>query len=96
MPTARPRRRPASSPAWKQGGTLFITWDESSAEDGRVALLVVAPNLTGHLTMPLNHFSLLATLADRLGVARLGLSKQATSLNPQLQAGSPQGASAGG
>jgi len=73
-----------SSTAWQQGGTLFITWDESSAGDGRVALLVVSPTLHGQLTMALDHFSLLATISDRLGVARLGLAKQATSLNSQL------------
>lgn len=69
-----------SSPAWKQGGVLFITWDESSALDGRVALLVVAPDFHSPLTMPLNHYSLLATIADRLGVARLGAAAQATSV----------------
>jgi phosphatidylinositol-3-phosphatase len=73
-----------SSTAWQQGGTLFITWDESSAGDGRVALLVVSRTLHGQLTMALDHFSLLATISDRLGVARLGLAKQATSLNSQL------------
>jgi hypothetical protein len=75
-----------SSTAWKRDGALFIVWDESSAQDGRVALLVVTPSLRGQLTMPLNHFSLLATIADRLGVARLGLAKQASSLQPQLEA----------
>ncbi len=75
-----------SSTAWKQGGALFITWDESGAGDGRVALLVVAPGLRGQLTMPLNHYSLLATISDRLRVARLGLAKQATSLHAQLEA----------
>jgi hypothetical protein len=83
-----------SSKAWQQGGVLFITWDEGSGEDTRVALLVVARNVRGHLTMPLNHYSLLATIADRLGVARLGQSKQATSLKRQLEAGiapSPSG-----
>src|SRR5438309_769937 len=75
-----------SSTAWKQGGVLFITWDESGAGDGRVALLVVAPGLQGQLTMPLDHYSLLASIADRLRVPRLGLAKQATSLRPQLEA----------
>ena len=75
-----------SSTAWKQGGVLFITWDESGAGDGRVALLVVAPGLQGQLTMPLDHYSLLATIADRLRVPRLGLAQQATSLRPQLEA----------
>ncbi len=84
-----------SSAAWKQDGALFITWDESSAQDGRVALLVVAPSLRGQLTMPLNHFSLLATISDRLGVPRLGQAKQATSLQPQLAAGKAQSSNGG-
>lgn len=80
-----------SSTAWQQDGVLFIVWDESSSSNAQVALLVVAPNLRGQLTMPLNHYSLEATIADRLGVPRLGESKQATSLNPQLAASSPSG-----
>jgi acid phosphatase len=84
-----------SSTAWKQGGVLFITWDESGAADGRVALLVVAPKLRGQLTMPLNHYSLLATIADRLGVPRLGLAKRATSLQPQLEAAAAPSPSSG-
>jgi acid phosphatase len=84
-----------SSTAWKQGGALFITWDESSAQDGRVALLVVAPSLRGQLKMPLNHFSLLATIADQLRVARLGQAKQATSLQPQLEAGTALSSNSG-
>ena len=84
-----------SSTAWKQGGALFIVWDESSSQDSRVALLVVTPALRGQLTMPLNHFSLLATIADRLGVARLGLAKQATSLQPQLEAAAAKSATGG-
>jgi len=75
-----------SSTAWQQKGLLLITWDESSAGDGRVALLVVTPTLRGQITNPLDHFSLLATVTDRLGVARLGQSAQATSLQDQLQA----------
>ena len=82
------------SKAWQQGGVLFITWDEGSGDGSQVALLVVARNVRGHFTMPLNHYSLLATISDRLGVARLGQSGQATSLKRQLEAGiaaSPSG-----
>jgi phosphatidylinositol-3-phosphatase len=75
-----------SSPAWQKGGALFIAWDESSAGDGRVALLVVAPGVHGQLTMRLDHYSLLATIEDQLGVGRLGLARQAPSLTKQLQA----------
>ncbi len=84
-----------SSTAWKLGGVLFIVWDESGTEDGRVALLVVAPTLRGQLAMPLNHYSLLATIADRLRVPRLGLAKQATSLQPQLEAAAAPSPSSG-
>src|SRR5207248_7598480 len=81
------------SQAWQQGGVLLITWDESSAGDGRVALLVLASNLQGPITRPLNHFSLLATVEDELGVGRLGLAKQAGSLAGQLK-GTPSTTSA--
>jgi hypothetical protein len=84
-----------SSTAWKQGGVLFIVWDESGTENGRVALLVVAPRLRGQLAMPLNHYSLLATIADRLRVPRLGLAQQATSLQPQLEAAAAPSPSSG-
>ena len=84
-----------SSTAWKKGGVLFITWDESGAGDGRVALLVVAPGLRGQLTMPLDHYSLLATISDRLRVPRLGLAKQATSLHSQLEAAAAKSPTSG-
>jgi phospholipase C len=73
------------STAWQQGGVLLITWDESSAGDGRVALLVAASNVQGQISTPLDHFSLLATVEDELGVARLGQAKQAASLATQLK-----------
>ena len=81
------------SPAWQQGGTLLITWDESSAGDDRVALLVLASNLKGPIATPMDHFSLLATVEDELGVTRLGLAKQAGSLAGQLK-GTPSTTSA--
>jgi acid phosphatase len=84
-----------SSTAWKQGGVLFIVWDESSSAGGRVALLVITPSLRAQLTMPLNHYSLEATIADRLGVPRLGLAKDATSLQPLLEAAPAQSPSRG-
>jgi phosphatidylinositol-3-phosphatase len=75
-----------SSSAWQQNGVLFITWDESSAGDSRVALLVVSPSLRGEIATPLNHFSLSATISDQLGVPRLGEAQQATSLSKQIGA----------
>jgi len=80
-----------SSPAWRQDGVLFIVWDESSAADGRVALLVVTPSLRGQIATPLDHYSLSATISDQLGVPRLGEAQQATSLSQQLQAARAKG-----
>ena len=55
----------------------LITWDEDNGTTNQVALLVVTPNLKGQITRSLNHYSVLATIADELGVPRLGQSKQA-------------------
>ena len=73
------------SSAWQEDGVLFITWDESSAGDGQVALLVVAPNFKGEISTHLDHYSLLATMEDLLGVPRLGQAQQAASLAGQLK-----------
>lgn len=64
-----------ASPAWKQSGVLFIVWDEddNSGQTNAVAALVIAPRLKAHTSAtPYNHYSLLATIEDRLGVGRLG------------------------
>jgi acid phosphatase len=86
-----------SSKAWKQGGALFVVWDEAGDDggNGRVAMLVVAPGMRGQLTKPMNHYSLLATISDRLGVARLGNAKQATSLQAQLEAAAAKSPTSG-
>ena len=72
------------SQAWQQNGVLYIVWDESSATDTRVALVVIAPSFRGQITTPLDHYSLLATVSDQLGVPRLGQAQQAASLATQL------------
>lgn len=70
------------SPAWRQNGLLLITWDEDDGKSGnRVPTLAVAPNLTQRQTArPHDHYSLLATIEDRLGVPRLGRAESATPL----------------
>ena len=80
-----------SSPAWQQNGVLLITWDESAGGDDHVALLVVTPKLRGQIATTMDHFSLLATVSDELGVARLGQSAQAASLHDQLLAAATAG-----
>jgi len=70
-----------ASPAWQSDGLLFITADESDGFGDRVPLVVVGPTVHGQrFTAPLDHFSLLATTADALGVARPGQATEATPL----------------
>jgi phospholipase C len=75
-----------ASQAWKQSGVLFITWDEDDGSArNRVATLVIAPGLKAHETAaPYNHYSLLATIEDRLGVLRLGAAAGAQAMNDVL------------
>ncbi len=71
-----------ASAAWRDGGVLLVTWDEDDGSSGnRVAAIVAAPGLASHQTSrPHDHYSLLATVTDRLGVPRLGRSRQADPL----------------
>lgn len=74
-----------SSPAWRQGGVLFVTWDEGAAQDhraccglaqggGHVLTLVFAPGLPAgrRISVPYDHYALLATVEAGLGLPRLG------------------------
>jgi phospholipase C len=71
-----------ATPAWQQGGLLLVTWDEDDGGTGnRVLTLAVAPHLAAHQSARLyDHYSLLATVEDSLGVSRLGSAAQATPL----------------
>jgi hypothetical protein len=75
-----------ASAAWRRDGLLLITWDEDDGGgDNRVPALVIAPRLARHVTnQPADHYSLLATMEDRLGVPRLGRARQATPLTDLL------------
>jgi len=65
-----------ASAAWQNNGVLFIVTDESPA--GHAAAVVVAPHLFAHVTSNYHdHYSLLASIEDRLGVARLGRARGA-------------------
>lgn len=62
------------SAAWQDDGVLFVTWDEDDQASGsnRVPLIMVAPALKERQTdIYYDHYSLLATIEDRLGVPRL-------------------------
>jgi phosphatidylinositol-3-phosphatase len=68
-----------SSAAWKNNGVLFITWDEDDGSaSNQVLTLVVTPSL-GHRasSRSYDHYSLLATTEDIVGVGRLGQAAKA-------------------
>ena len=68
-----------NSAAWKSNGVLFITWDEDDGSaSNQVLTLVLAPG-KGHRqsSAPYDHYSLLATIEDLMGVGRLGQAAKA-------------------
>jgi phosphatidylinositol-3-phosphatase len=74
------------SAAWKSDGILFITWDEDDGSaSNRVLTLVLAPG-KGHRqsTAPYDHYSLLATIEDLMGVGRLGEAAKARPMSDLL------------
>jgi hypothetical protein len=74
-----------ASNAWKDGGVLFITWDEGEDSTNSVLTLAIHPvTLIHRSAQPYNHYSLLATIEDRFGLPRLGLAAQATPMNDLL------------
>lgn len=72
-----------SSAAWKSNGALFITWDEDDQSAGnQVLTLVVAPGMRHVVSKrPYTHYSLLATVEDLLGVARLANAAHASAMS---------------
>jgi len=79
-----------ASPAFQNGGALFITWDEGSttagccgnAAGGQVATLVIAPNAYAGLRSTVNetHYSLLRTIEDSWGLSALGQAANASAM----------------
>jgi hypothetical protein len=71
-----------ASPAWRQGGALFITWDEGATNDGccqyaaggHIATLVISPVGKPHYrsSTPYDHYSLLRTITDAWGLSQVG------------------------
>ncbi len=73
-----------NSPAWKQGGVLFITWDENEGTSGnRVPTLVISPNVPKGFQSNVahTHYSLLRTIEDAWGLDCLNNACQANNLN---------------
>jgi hypothetical protein len=72
-----------SSAAWKENGVLFITWDEDEGSvSNQVLTLAVVPGATHRESnQAYDHYSLLATIEDLLGVGRLGMAATAHSMH---------------
>lgn len=70
------------SPAWRPGTALFITWDEDDGSgDNRVLTLEITPGGRHRVSdRPYDHYSLLATVQDLLGVPRLGQARGARAI----------------
>jgi hypothetical protein len=68
--------------AWQENGLLLITWDEGEDAANHVLTLIVHPNpVTLVSNNSYDHYSLLATIEDRLGVPRLGAAVSASAMS---------------
>ena len=73
-----------NSPAWQQGGVLFITWDENEGRSGNhVPTLVISPNVAQGFQSNVahDHYSLLRTIEDAWGLGCLNKACAANNLN---------------
>ena len=78
-----------ASAAFRNGGVLFITWDEGSSSagccgdswGGRVATLVISPRVISGFRSSVaeNHYSLLRTIEDGFHLAHLGAAGWSSS-----------------
>jgi phosphatidylinositol-3-phosphatase len=62
------------SPAWANGGVLFITWDEGEDGDGPIGMIVLSPNAKGNgysNSIHYTHSSLLRTIQEIFGTMPL-------------------------
>ncbi len=77
--------RIVDSVAWKNGGVLFITWDEGTTKKGgggQVPTIVVSPQTPAGLqsSTPHNHYALLRTIQDAWGLGCLAQTCSANNL----------------
>ncbi len=74
-----------NSDAWKNGGVLFLTWDEGSTNQGgggHVATLVISNRVQPGFqsSTPYTHYSLLRTIQDAWGLGCLAESCKANNM----------------
>jgi hypothetical protein len=74
-----------SSPAYQNGGALFITWDEAASGDGPIGMIVLSPSARGHSysnSIHYTHSSTLRTMEEIFGLSPLlGDAAHATDLS---------------
>jgi phospholipase C len=71
-----------SSSAYRNGGAVFITWDEASTGDGPIGMIVLSPYAKGngyHNAIHYTHSSTLRTLEEIFGVSPLLRDAQSAS-----------------
>lgn len=74
-----------STSAWQRGGVLYVVWDEDDGGSAanQVACLAVSPHLAAHVAAArYDHYSLLATMEDQLGLPRSGQAADANAMAP--------------
>src|SRR5205085_10021743 len=74
-----------NSQAYKNGGAVFIIWDEGAGADGPIGMIVLSPYARGNgysNAIPYTHSSTLRTLEEIYGVSPLlGAAQNATDLS---------------
>jgi phosphatidylinositol-3-phosphatase len=71
--------------AWEDNGMLLITWDEGEDTANSVLTLVIHSDPVIHSSAKAyDHYSLLATIEDLLGLPRLGAAAQAEPMTDLL------------
>ena len=74
-----------SSDAWKQGGVLFVTYDEGEDSANSVLTLVIRDHqVNQRSSVAYDHYSLLASIEDLLGLPRLGEAANASPMSDLL------------
>jgi phosphatidylinositol-3-phosphatase len=78
-----------NSAAYKDGGAIFITWDEAATGDGPIGMIVLSPTARGNgysNTIHYTHSSTLRTIEEIFGVTPLlGDAAKATDLRDLFQ-----------
>jgi phospholipase C len=77
--------RIVASSAWRQGGVLFVVWDEGDGRSSIVPLIVASPDVSSRrVDAVYDHYSLLAAIEDAFGLPRLGAARDARPLTDLL------------